>query len=243
MKAFTPVVFLAVCLTSVSARQWDVTAQLRGPLAPVAVNIPVTRAEELYGRSAVVTKASDAFFPAISHRLTLPKGTIRPASARKPKRDFDLAELFLRSFVDDSNIFARSDKPNPLPTQPTQPNSGIAGAADNLAAGVANFGNAQGASLDAVVSGTFNAVGNVASGVLGSGAADSKIPKDDKAKKTKKTRRDLADFVVRSVLSARNDKDDKPKFKSNPRPDHTAIVKINNQIKGGGAKGKREVMW
>jgi len=223
MKAFTPVVFLAVCLTSVSARQWDVTAQLRGPLAPIAVNVPnvpVARAEELYGRSAVITKASDASFPAI--RLTLPKGTIKLASARKSKRDLELAELFLRSFVDDSNIFARSDKPKPLTTQP-QPHSGITGAFDNLGAGTANFGNSQGSAMDALLSGTVNSVGTLLS------------PKKDD--KTKKTRRDLADFVVRSLLAARDGKDDKPK--PNPRPDQTTLVKINNEIRGGEAKGKR----
>jgi len=250
MKAFTPVVFLTVCLTSVSAHQWDITAQLRGPSAPFAVNVPVTRAEELYVRSAVITKASDASFPARSHRLTLPKGIIKPASARKPKRDVDLAELFLRSFVDGSNVFARSDKPTqpPAPSSTNAPpHTGITGAADNLAAGLANFGNGQGSSMDAVVSGTFHAVGTLLSGVLGSGSVNTAFtnynnrpPKDDK---TKKTRRDLADFVVRSLLATRDSKDDKPKPKPNPRPDHTTIVKINNGIKGGGAKGERGEMW
>lgn len=45
--------------------------------------------------------------------------------------------------------------------------------ADNLGAGLANFGNAQGSAFDAILSGIFNAFGNFISGILGSGAVNT----------------------------------------------------------------------
>lgn len=56
---------------------------------------------------------------------------------------------------------------------PSLPHSGLAGFGDNLGAGVANFGNGQGASWDAVLSGAFNAAGVLISGLIGSGAVNT----------------------------------------------------------------------
>lgn len=53
--------------------------------------------------------------------------------------------------------------------QPT-PESGLPGAADTLAFGVGNMGNAVGAGLNAVASGALNSVATLLSGVLGRGA-------------------------------------------------------------------------
>lgn len=53
------------------------------------------------------------------------------------------------------------------------PRSGIVGAADNIGAGMANFGNGQGSAFDAIISGIFNAFGNFISGVLGSGSINT----------------------------------------------------------------------
>lgn len=53
------------------------------------------------------------------------------------------------------------------------PRSGIVGAADNIGAGLANFGNGQGSAFDAIISGIFNAFGNFISGVLGSGVINT----------------------------------------------------------------------
>lgn len=62
--------------------------------------------------------------------------------------------------------------PLPFPIH-ALPHSGIVGAADNLGAGIANFGNGQGSSFDAFISGFFNAIGTLVSGVLGSGAVNT----------------------------------------------------------------------
>ncbi|XP_055300233.1 uncharacterized protein LOC129567398 [Sitodiplosis mosellana] len=67
-------------------------------------------------------------------------------------------------------------QPNNLPLSllmNSMPRSGIVGMADNLGAGLANFGNGQGSAFDAIVSGIFNAFGNFISGVLGSGAINT----------------------------------------------------------------------
>ncbi|CAE6421828.1 unnamed protein product [Rhizoctonia solani] len=63
-------------------------------------------------------------------------------------------------------------------------NSGLQGAADNLGAGLANFGNAQGAAMDSLLSGTTNAVGTLLSGTMGSGAVNTAFqnPSDQKKK-------------------------------------------------------------
>ncbi|XP_031623395.1 uncharacterized protein LOC116340834 [Contarinia nasturtii] len=53
------------------------------------------------------------------------------------------------------------------------PRSGLAGMADNIGAGLANFGNGQGSAFDAMLSGLFSAVGNLLSGILGSGAVNT----------------------------------------------------------------------
>ena len=53
------------------------------------------------------------------------------------------------------------------------PRSGLAGFADNIGAGLANFGNGQGSSWDAIVSAIFNGLGNFISGILGSGAINT----------------------------------------------------------------------
>lgn len=56
------------------------------------------------------------------------------------------------------------------------PYSSVVGAADNIGAGIANFGNGQGSSLDAVFSAVGNALGNIISGILGSGAINTAFP-------------------------------------------------------------------
>lgn len=56
---------------------------------------------------------------------------------------------------------------------PATPHTGVTGAADNFGAGIANFGNGQGAAMDALVSGSFNALGVFLSGILGSGAVNT----------------------------------------------------------------------
>lgn len=51
--------------------------------------------------------------------------------------------------------------------------SGIVGAFDNFGAGIANFGNAQGSGFDAILSGFFNSIGTLFSGLFGSGAVNT----------------------------------------------------------------------
>lgn len=53
------------------------------------------------------------------------------------------------------------------------PHSGIVGAFDNFGAGIANFGNAQGSGFDAILSGFFNSIGTLFSGIFGSGAVNT----------------------------------------------------------------------
>lgn len=53
------------------------------------------------------------------------------------------------------------------------PRTGIVGFFDNLGAGMANFGNAQGSGFDAMFSGAFNAIGTLLSGLFGSGAINT----------------------------------------------------------------------
>jgi hypothetical protein len=85
---------------------------------------------------------------------------------------------YVFSFLVIAHIIHRSGKPplGPLPA------SGIIGAADNLGAGVANFGNAQGAAFDSLVSGTINGIGTLLSGTLGSGAVSTAFLNSDKKK-------------------------------------------------------------
>lgn len=53
------------------------------------------------------------------------------------------------------------------------PKTGIVGFADNFGAAMANFGNAQGAGFDAILSGVFSGIGTLFSGLLGSGAINT----------------------------------------------------------------------
>lgn len=53
------------------------------------------------------------------------------------------------------------------------PRTGITGFFDNLGAALANFGNAQGSGFDAFLSGGFNAIGTLFSGLFGSGAINT----------------------------------------------------------------------
>lgn len=63
----------------------------------------------------------------------------------------------------------------PLPFIPPflVPHTGIVGAADSWGAGWINLGNAIGAGLDALTSGTFAGLGIALSGLLGSGAINT----------------------------------------------------------------------